>query len=92
VPPREEAAESRLVGGLDLAPQRREGRAPDPPEDVGVAPLALDAARSELAADELVARLEPREKRLGVGRLEWPPGSVKVTVKSAEVFSAPCTP
>ena len=55
---RQEAAERRLLGRLDLAPQRGERRAAQPAQHVGVAPLALDAAGPELAADELLRALE----------------------------------
>ena len=64
MPRREEPSERRLLGRLDLLPQRRERRPPQPPQNIGVAPLALDAARTQLAADELVGPLEPREDRL----------------------------
>src|SRR5204863_8040143 len=50
LPVREEAAEGGLLGGLDLLAQRGERRASQPPQDVGLAPLALGATGPELAA------------------------------------------
>ena len=70
MPGREEPAERRLLGRLDLLAQRCERRPPQPPQDIGVAPLAFDAARAQLAADELVGPLEPGEDRLDRVRLE----------------------
>ncbi len=62
-----------LVGGLDLLAQRRERRAAQPAQDVGIAPLALAAApRPQLAADQVARDLErtpaPRSCRRGSGR------------------------
>ena len=51
---------------LDLPAQAGERSAPQPPEHVGVAPLALGAAGPKLAAHEPVLGLEPRESFLGV--------------------------
>ena len=70
MPGRQEPPERGLLGRLDLLAQRRERGAPQAPQDVGVAPLALDAARAELAADELVGALEPGEDGLDDGGLE----------------------
>ena len=68
MPGRQEAPERGLLRGLDLLAQCRERRSPQPPEDIGVAPLALDSARPKLAPDELVGALEPvstpRRRRL----------------------------
>jgi len=61
---RQEAAERRLLRRLDLFAQRCERRAAQPAQDVGVAPFALGAARTELAADELVRELELSQDRL----------------------------
>src|SRR5204862_341365 len=58
VPAREEATERSLLHGLDLPAQGRERRTPEPPQDVGIAPLALAAAGAELATDELLLALE----------------------------------
>src|SRR5260370_653662 len=58
VPAREEAAERRLLHGFHLAAQRSKRRPPQPPQDVGIAPLPLAAAGPELAADELLRALE----------------------------------
>ena len=66
VPAGQEAPERRLLGRLDLAPQRGERGATEPPQHVGVAPLALGAAGTELAADELVRPLELLQDRLDV--------------------------
>ena len=76
VPAGQEAAERRLLGGLDLAAQARERRAPEPPQHVRVAPLALDAARPQLAADEPVARARapPSASSTRVGLEAVPPG------------------
>ena len=57
-------AERRLLGRLDLLAQGGERRAPQPAQDVGVAPLALGPAGSQLAADEQLLALELREQRL----------------------------
>ena len=70
MPRGEEAAEGRLLGGLDLAPQHRQRRAPDPAQDVGVAPLALRATGAELAAHELVGPLERRELTVDASLVE----------------------
>ncbi len=61
VPHREEAPESGPLGGLDLAAQRRERCATQAPEHLRVAPLTLDTAGTELAADEPVVPLERRQ-------------------------------
>jgi hypothetical protein len=66
VPARQEAAERRLLGGLHLLAESSEGRATQPPQHVGVAPLALGASGTELAADELVLALELAELLLDV--------------------------
>ena len=58
VPARQEAAEGRLLGGLDLLAQRGQRCTAKAAQDVGVAPFALRAARPELAADELLLALE----------------------------------
>ena len=63
---RQEAPERRLLGRLDLLAQRGERRAAQPAEDVGVAPLALGAARPQLAADELLLALERAQLGLDV--------------------------
>ena len=69
VPGGQEAAEGRLLGRLDLAAQRGERGAPEAAEDVGVAPLALGATRTELAADEQIGALElVQETRTGRAR------------------------
>ena len=44
LPGRQEAGEAPLVGGLDLLAQRGERGAPQPPQNLDVAPLALGAA------------------------------------------------
>ncbi len=58
VPARQEAPERRLLDRLHLAAERGERRTPEPTQDVGIAPLALAAARPELAANELLVALE----------------------------------
>ena len=58
-----EARERALVGRLDLGPQRGERRAPQPPQHLGVAPLALGAAGAQLAAHQLAGPLEPGQHR-----------------------------
>ena len=55
--------ERGLLGRLDLLAQRRERRPPQPPQHVRIAPLALDAAGAELAADEPSARSSPPSTR-----------------------------
>src|SRR5581483_680728 len=66
VPARQEAAERGLLGRLDLAAKRRERRAAEAAQHIRVAPLALDPAGAELAADELVRLLEPAQQNLDV--------------------------
>ena len=66
MPVREEASERRLLGGLDLAPQRSKRGAPQPAQHVGIAPLALDASWTKLAAHELLRVLELAQVRLDV--------------------------
>src|SRR5436305_1972732 len=66
VPVRQEAPERRLLGRLDLAAQRRERRTPQPAQDIRLAPLSLDAARTQLAAHELLLTLELAKMRLDV--------------------------
>ena len=61
VPARQETAESRLLGGLDLAAQRGQRCASQSPQHLDVAPLALRAPRSQLPTDELVLALERPE-------------------------------
>ena len=56
LPARVEARQRALVGGLDLLAQRGQRGAPQPPQHLGVAPLALGAARAQLAAHELARR------------------------------------
>ena len=58
MPRREEARERLLVDGFDLAAERRQRRAAQAAQHVGVAPLALAAAGSQLAAHEQLVRLE----------------------------------
>ena len=58
VPGRQEAAEGGLLGRLDLAAERGERGSAEAAEHLGVAPLALAAARPELAAHEQVGALE----------------------------------
>src|SRR5437763_15788242 len=53
-----EARERALVDRLDLLAQHRERSAAQPAEHLGVTPLALAPARSELAAYELAVALE----------------------------------
>ena len=66
VPARQEAPERGLLGRLDLAAKRGERRAPQPAQHVGVAPLALDAARPQLATDERLVALEREQDVLDV--------------------------
>ena len=61
LPGGDEARERALVGGLDLLAQGRERGAAQPPQHLGVAPLALAAAGAQLAADEVAGALEPRQ-------------------------------
>ena len=58
VPGGEKTAERRLLGGLDLPSEHRERRPPDASQDIGIAPLALAAAGTQLAANEPVRPLE----------------------------------
>ena len=63
LPARHEARERALVGGLDLLAQRGERGAPQPPQHLGVAPLALRAAGPQLAAHQLAGALEAGQHR-----------------------------
>ena len=58
LPRGKEARERRRLDRLDLSAKRREGRSPQPAEDVGIAPLALAAPGTELAADEQLLTIE----------------------------------
>ena len=58
-----EAGERALVGRLDLGPQRGQRGAPQPAQDLGVAPLARRPARAQLAAHQVPALLEPLQHR-----------------------------
>ena len=60
----------RLLDRLDLLPERRERRAPQPPQDVGIAPLPLGAARPQLAADEPLLAFQGRQLTSGELRLD----------------------
>ena len=62
VPRRQEPAERRRVDGLDLAAQPGERPAPEEAEHLRVAPLALDAAGPELAAQERPVGEQPLER------------------------------
>ena len=64
LPVGQEAAEGPRVGRLDLAAQRRQARAPQPPHHLGVAPLAARAAGPQLAAHQGALALEGGERRL----------------------------
>ena len=66
----QEAPERARVGRLDLAPQRGEARAAQPPHHLGVAPLAPRPARAQLAAHQRPVGLEGRQRRLDGPRLE----------------------
>ena len=57
LPARQEGGQRALVDGLDLLAQDRERRAAQAAQDLGVAPLALAAARAQLAAHQLTRRL-----------------------------------
>ena len=70
VPRGQEAAESRLLRRLDLAPEHGERGPPDAAEDVRVAPFALRAAGSELTAHEALCALELLELRLDASCFE----------------------
>ena len=63
LPARQEAGEAVAVGGLDLAAQVGEAGAAHPAQDVGVAPLALGAARQQLAADQRPFALQLAQRR-----------------------------
>ena len=58
LPRRQEPRQRALLGGLHLATQRRERRPPQAAQHVRVAPLALAATRTQLAANQPAARLE----------------------------------
>ena len=58
VPTGQEARQRVFADRLDLAPERRQRGAAQTPQHVGIAPLALGAAGSKLAAHEQIAGLE----------------------------------
>src|SRR6185369_2168605 len=58
LPARHEAGERTLVGRLDLLAQRGERGAPQPPQHLGIAPLAPGATGAQLPADELAPAFE----------------------------------
>ena len=58
VPGRQEPRERLLLDGLDLAPKRGERRAAQATQYIGVAPLALGPAGTQLAAHEQLGALE----------------------------------
>ena len=66
VPARQKAAERRLLGRLDLAAECSQRGAPEPPQHLRVAPLALATTRTQLAPDELVGTLQLPQDRLDV--------------------------
>jgi len=82
LPGGQEPAQRALVDRLDLLAKPRETRAPQPAQDVGVAPLALGASGAQLPAREVEARqsllrldrVEPEPRRRLVGR-EGPPAA-----------------
>ena len=61
LPARREAGERPLVGRLDLRAQGGERGAPEPAQHLGVAPLALRAARAQLAPHQLAGPFEAGE-------------------------------
>ena len=61
MPPGQEPRERLLLDGLDLAAKRSERRATQTAKHVRVAPLALAAAGTKLAAHELLVALELRQ-------------------------------
>ena len=69
MPGRQEAGVGGLLDRLDLLAERRERRPAQPPQHVGVAPLALGPARPELASDEPLVLLEGCE--LPSRHLRW---------------------
>ena len=66
LPRGQEARQGALVGGLDLAAQDRQRGPSQAPQHLGVAPLALGAAGSQLTADELAGTLELAQHRAGI--------------------------
>ena len=70
MPDGKEASEHGLLGRLDLFSQCGERGAAQTPEHIGIAPLALDAARAQLAAHEPVGTLEAREQLRDTAWLE----------------------
>ena len=68
VPAGQEPRERGGLDRLDLAPERRERRTAQPPQDVGLAPLALGAAGPKLAAHEQVRRARARPARPATSR------------------------
>ena len=65
LPRGKEAREGRRVDRLDLVPHRRERAAPEHAQHVRVAPLALHAARTELAVEHALLGGQSRRARRG---------------------------
>ena len=68
LPRGQEARERRGVDRLDLVPHRRERPAPQHAQHVRVAPLALDAAGTELAVEHALLGRQSRRARRGRAR------------------------
>ncbi len=66
LPGREEAREAPLIGGLDLLAQSGERGAPQPPQNLDVAPLALGSAGTQLASNQLAVSFELPQHRTRV--------------------------
>src|SRR5207249_4804729 len=62
LPRGEEAREHRGFDGFDLASERSQGPAPQPAQDIDVAPLALGAARTEFAVHDPARTFEPEQR------------------------------
>ena len=58
LPRGQKARQRALIDRLDLLAQRRQRRAAQAAQHLGVTPLALAAARAQLAADEVAGALE----------------------------------
>src|SRR5215203_3063032 len=82
LPARQEAGQLALVGRLDLVAQAGEAGAAQPPQDVGLAPLARATSGQQLAAHDIARALELLQRRarvdaVAVGELAGGEGHVR---------------
>ncbi len=69
VPRRQKGGEAPLLGWLDLLAQSGERGAPQPPEHLDVAPLALAATQPQLSANEIAGALQLQQHFIDVNTM-----------------------